>query len=329
MKSTVHTHRSQSNKDSKHNHSHTKKKPNYCKKKSHFPILLHQILSDPSFHEVVNWLPHGRSFIVIDRAEFINNVASKFFFLRKYKSFSRQLNLWGFSRVAKGPDRGSYHHELFLRGKPSLAYKIERTLRCKVNYVADEPPNFEEMSKKNPLPECTPIIDKKCPNATFYNNLALKADNVLSPVTKFEKTSTKNSVQGSPPIRYKSFPTLPLYKESLGNFGKPKNSEKVIDSPVNSSLSISVDDEVDEMFIALKQRELLVERELLMERLTFNQELSLLQTDSLIRNSLRSVVVPSACADVIYQNLVQRLRQENFQQQLQLYNFATINNSAY
>ena len=45
---------------------------------------------------------------------------------QKYASFQRQLNIYGFKRITAGPDKGGYYNELFLRGKPGLAYRINR-----------------------------------------------------------------------------------------------------------------------------------------------------------------------------------------------------------
>jgi len=45
---------------------------------------------------------------------------------KKYPSFQRQLNLYGFKRLTAGRDKGGYYHELFLRGKDFLAYRITR-----------------------------------------------------------------------------------------------------------------------------------------------------------------------------------------------------------
>ena len=61
-------------------------------------------------------------------------------------SFQRQLNLYGFQRITKGPDKDAYYHELFLRGRKDLVASIPRIkvkgtkVRAKAN-VAEEP-NF-------------------------------------------------------------------------------------------------------------------------------------------------------------------------------------------
>lgn len=45
----------------------------------------------------------------------------------KITSFQRQLNLYGFRRVSKGPDVGSYYHPQFQRDRPDLVSEIKRT----------------------------------------------------------------------------------------------------------------------------------------------------------------------------------------------------------
>jgi HSF-type DNA-binding len=52
---------------------------------------------------------------------------SRFFNQSKYTSFQRQLNLYGFHRVSSGPDKNSYYHPLFLRGRPDLCRLLLRT----------------------------------------------------------------------------------------------------------------------------------------------------------------------------------------------------------
>jgi hypothetical protein len=101
------------------------------------------------FENIVSWHPHGRSFAVHEPKRFVNEVMPRFFKQSKLTSFQRQLNLYGFSRLTAGPDRGGYYHELFLRGRLHLCKRMIRT-RVKGTGVkaAASPstePNFYDM----------------------------------------------------------------------------------------------------------------------------------------------------------------------------------------
>lgn len=123
-----------------------------------FPMKLHGLLEqidtvEPELSGIVSWLPHGRSFLVHKPKEFANSVLPRFFQQKKYASFQRQLNLYGFSRITQGADRGSYYHEYFLRGKKFLCRSI---IRMKVKGTGarmasnpDAEPNFYAMRPLN------------------------------------------------------------------------------------------------------------------------------------------------------------------------------------
>lgn len=89
-----------------------------------FPKKLMEMLSVPMISHCLTWLPHGRSFIVNNPDEFMTEVYPRFFKATQYKSFLRQLNLWGFKRITKGNDSGAYYHQFFLRGMPNLVKKM-------------------------------------------------------------------------------------------------------------------------------------------------------------------------------------------------------------
>jgi hypothetical protein len=92
-----------------------------------FHILEHIDLNEPALAKIISWQPHGRCFLTHDAKKMEQeNVLSRFFLQKKFTSFRRQLNLWGFKRIRKGPDQGAYYHELFLRSKPYLCRAIER-----------------------------------------------------------------------------------------------------------------------------------------------------------------------------------------------------------
>jgi len=124
-----------------------------------FPLKLWDMLdhvekTEPELTEIISWQPHGRCFLVHKPQEFAKNVLTKFFQQKKYASFQRQLNLYGFKRITKGPDRGSYYHELFLKGKQFLCHGIARLkikgTGARMPSNPDAEPNFYSMT---PIPK--------------------------------------------------------------------------------------------------------------------------------------------------------------------------------
>ena len=123
---------------------------------SNFPAKLHHILSQLELSDIITWLPHGRSWRLVDRQAFLSQIMPNYFSHSNYASFARQVNGWGFKRLSrKGPDYGSYYHELFLRGMPHVAKRMRRPLKIG-RKVAPDPknePNLEAISRRYPLPE--------------------------------------------------------------------------------------------------------------------------------------------------------------------------------
>jgi hypothetical protein len=81
-----------------------------------------------NYTDVIAWMPHGRSFVIKDKHRFTDEILPRHFGSQNsFASFQRQLNVYGFLRMTKdGPDRKSYYHELFLRGRPDLIAYIPR-----------------------------------------------------------------------------------------------------------------------------------------------------------------------------------------------------------
>eukprot|EP00957_Ditylum_brightwellii_P183398 13970236-Ditylum_brightwellii.AAC.1 len=61
-------------------------------------------MSNPEFRDIITWLPHGRAWKMLNRKAFEEKVIPMYFRHCRYASFMRQVNGWGFNRIARGPD---------------------------------------------------------------------------------------------------------------------------------------------------------------------------------------------------------------------------------
>ena len=87
-----------------------------------FPFKLLEIIENET-PSVIEWTPSGKGFYIKDG---IRDVLPKYFRQTKLQSFQRQLNLYGFSRMNKGPECGAYYHAKFSRDRPELIGTIKR-----------------------------------------------------------------------------------------------------------------------------------------------------------------------------------------------------------
>jgi len=122
------------------------------------PSKLAAMLSDSDLTSVITWMPHGRSWKILNRELFSSFALPRYFGHSNHASFVRIVNAWGFRRISIGVDRDSYFHELFLRGKPSLHQRMKRLPSCHRKTPVDKDdkcPDFYELAKTSPLPEVT------------------------------------------------------------------------------------------------------------------------------------------------------------------------------
>jgi len=167
-----------------------------------FPWKLHIMLDamdNTGDKSIVCWQPHGRAFMVHKPKDFVQEVMSHFFNQTKYASFQRQLNLYGFSRLSHGPDKGAYYHNCFVRGKRHLCkgmirQKIKGT-KVRKSLSPEDEPNFYNIavqantisSSEKVHPEETKSFHQSPPSHQSTRN-------VESPKTRKELSSAQSLV---------------------------------------------------------------------------------------------------------------------------------------
>ena len=134
-----------------------------------FPLVVHLMLEqaeEKGFSSYVSWNSDGTCFKVHDTKGFIANVAPLYFRQTRYKSFQRQLHLYGFSRISSGKNRGYRAHDLFLRGQRNLCVNMK-----------------PKKAKKN-----TPSTSTE-PANTMFGVLPKESAQTSNPVEPFEVSS--------------------------------------------------------------------------------------------------------------------------------------------
>jgi len=120
-----------SNRNSIPNSSSTVDDMNNMFTKFAFPFKLHSILENAeksNQEEIISWLPSGKAFKIHKPKAFAEAIMPSYFQQTKYRSFQRQLYIYGFDRVKDKTlnDYGAYYHKLFVRGESDLCLDMTR-----------------------------------------------------------------------------------------------------------------------------------------------------------------------------------------------------------
>lgn len=101
-----------------------------------FPYKVHRMLSEAAKEgkeDVASWTFSGRAFKVHKPTEFVEDIMPRFFNHTQYRSFQRQLLLYGFRQIKDktSAERGSYYHKLFVRDNADISKQIPRQKQAK------------------------------------------------------------------------------------------------------------------------------------------------------------------------------------------------------
>ncbi|KAK1384639.1 Heat stress transcription factor B-3 [Heracleum sosnowskyi] len=96
------------------------------RKSSPPPFLLktYMLVEDKATDQVVSWNSNGTGFVVWQPAEFARDLLPTLFKHSNFSSFVRQLNTYGFRKVATS--RWEFCNDMFCKGKKDLLSKIRR-----------------------------------------------------------------------------------------------------------------------------------------------------------------------------------------------------------
>ena len=75
---------------------------------------------------IVSWLADGTAFKVHNKDKFVAIIMPQYFYSNKFKSFQRNLNLWGFESIRQGPNKGACYNHCFVRDQPYLCHQMTR-----------------------------------------------------------------------------------------------------------------------------------------------------------------------------------------------------------
>lgn len=90
------------------------------------PFLLktYMLVEDPTTDEVISWNDEGSAFVVWQPAEFARDLLPTLFKHSNFSSFVRQLNTYGFRKVATS--RWEFCNDKFRKGERELLTEIQR-----------------------------------------------------------------------------------------------------------------------------------------------------------------------------------------------------------
>jgi len=211
-----------------------------------FPVKLHDMLTEMDKDvtgnkgKIVSWMPHGRCLKVHKPQEFVKKILPKYFRQTKLTSFQRQLNVYGFTRIVHGKDRGAYYNRYFLRGKRVLSYMIAREsikgtgVRTTTLIFPEQEPDFYgmgpvEQDRGRTYCRCKGNGDDNADRLGLRNALCAKAAAAMvtpTATTRAETTTTSNIPASvlrppAPPL----FP-LPIWSSSTPPSPTPKNVDE-------------------------------------------------------------------------------------------------------
>ncbi|KAL1554646.1 heat stress transcription factor B-3-like [Salvia divinorum] len=138
----------------------------YVRKASPPPFLLktYMMVEDRASDAVISWNDQGTAFVVWQPAEFARDLLPTLFKHSNFSSFVRQLNTYGFHKVAT--NRWEFSNERFRKGERDQLCEIRRRKapssmsKQQANATSDHSDNEEQRSLSTSSSEITNLVDE-------------------------------------------------------------------------------------------------------------------------------------------------------------------------
>jgi len=111
------------------------------KKSKSFLLILFDILNDAKYNEIIHWNSDGAGIIITNAGKLSDTVLPNFFLHNNYKSFLRQLHLYGFHKIRNYIKKGEeqeFKHETFCKNSSKEQIKqikrIDKGMKLLLKY---------------------------------------------------------------------------------------------------------------------------------------------------------------------------------------------------
>ena len=145
--------------------------PTMLSPSSMFPAKLHQLITDAEREgntDIVSWMPDGKSFKVHNRERFEQELMPRYFGSSKYRSFQKNLNLWGYDTALthskSHPLRGETSNPNFLRDFPEKCLEMKRVVKNKALKKQQQLQDQEEHQLKQKQQQQQPTAGVTAPS---------------------------------------------------------------------------------------------------------------------------------------------------------------------
>ncbi|KAK7285620.1 hypothetical protein RJT34_20396 [Clitoria ternatea] len=173
-----------------------------------FLMKTYMLVEDLATDDMVSWNAEGTAFVVWQPTEFARDLLPTLFKHSNFSSFVRQLNTYGFRKVAT--NRWEFCNERFRKGEKELLCQIRRrkawTSKQQPNQDSDE----DQRSSSNSSPSCyTTLVDEnkrlKKDNAVLNSKLSTmkrKCTKLLDLVAKYSSNPKEHEHEDERPMLF-------------------------------------------------------------------------------------------------------------------------------